>query len=330
MSLNIEIYKTTIFNLKSVGSFEQVAIEAFNFQYHNNLIYHQYCELIKIQPEKVTTIEEIPFLPIEFFKSNQILCGNSEVQTIFTSSGTTGNMQSKHYVTDLSFYENSFYKAFQYFYGELNEFCILGLLPSYIERKGSSLIYMVNELIKNSGSSESGFFLYDLDALFYKIQNLESQGRKYLLIGVSFALLDFVEKYKISISNGIVMETGGMKGRRKEITRDELHTILKTSFGVKQIHSEYGMTELLSQAYSKADGVFNCPAWMKVLCRDTNDPFTINKHGTGALNIIDLANINSCCFVETSDLGKINKDGSFEVTGRFDSSDVRGCNLMVI
>jgi len=254
----------------------------------------------------------------------------NELQIIFTSSGTTGTQVSKHFVPNLKLYEESFNRTFEQFYGPIEDYVVLGLLPSYLEREGSSLIYMVNHFIQNSKYPESGFYLNQWDKLAEKLNVLDQSGKKVLLIGVSFALLDLVENHQFSLKNTIIMETGGMKGRRKELIRTELHDQLKKGFGVSKIHSEYGMTELLSQAYSKGDGIFKCPSWMKVLIRDTEDPLTIINHQTGGINIIDLANIKSCSFIATQDLGKVNNDGSFEILGRFDSSDIRGCNLMVL
>ena len=270
-------------------------------------------------------------MPIEFFKSKKVYVADQEPQITFTSSGTTGSQVSTHFVTDLTIYENSFLKAFEHFYGPTTDYCVLALLPSYLERTGSSLIYMVDALIHVSNHPKSGFYLDNLHELKNQLKALQARGEKVLLIGVSFALLDLAEILDFSLSNTIVMETGGMKGRRKEMVRSELHAILKTGFGVDKIHSEYGMTELLSQAYSKGHGIFNCPPWMKMLIRDTENPLHIESDGkTGGINIIDLANINSCPFIATQDLGRVYPDGSFEVLGRFDHADVRGCNLMVI
>ncbi len=308
-----------------------MALQTFRFQYQNNPVYHNFCNLLGKTDFSVLSIEDIPFLPIEFFKSKEIITGTGKPEILFTSSGTTGSQTSAHHITDLSIYETSFRKAFEYFYGPVADYCILALLPSYLERKGSSLIYMVEDLIKHSCHPDSGFYLHDTTGLRKKLEELDSIGSKLLLIGVSFALLDMTEKYPVSLKNTIVMETGGMKGRRKEMIREELHSILKKGFGVPAIHSEYGMTELLSQAYSKGDGLFRTPPWMKILIRDTEDPLTLQNLGkTGGINVIDLANINSCSFIATQDLGKIYRDGSFEVLGRFDHSDIRGCNLMVL
>ena len=321
----------SIFNIKSSFEFEQLAIQIFKHQFENNRVYRSFCDLLYKHPSEVKTILDIPFLPIQFFKTREVLSSKKPVKITFTSSGTTGSETSKHHVTDLSIYEQSFTKGFELFYGKIEDYVVLGLLPSYLEREGSSLVYMVDSMIKTSNHPESGFYLNNLSELKDTLTKVDSEGKKVLLIGVSFALLDLVETHQFNLKNTIVMETGGMKGRRKEIIRTELHNILKKGFGVAQIHSEYGMTELLSQAYSKGEGVFTCPPWMKVLTRDTEDALTIQESGkTGGLNIIDLANVNSCAFIATQDLGKTNLDGSFEVIGRFDNSDIRGCNLMVL
>jgi len=320
----------SIFKIQSEKDFEAVALEVFRFQFENNPVYRSYCDLLYKHPSDTTNIVDIPFLPIEFFKSKKVVSTSQNPQIIFTSSGTTGSQVSRHYVTDIKLYEDSFTRTFEHFYGSIDDYVILGLLPSYLEREGSSLIYMVNHFIQKSKFPESGFYLNQWDELAEKLKTLELSGKKVLLIGVSFALLDLVEKHQFSLKNTIVMETGGMKGKRKELIRTELHKQLKQGFGVAYVHSEYGMTELLSQAYSKGEGIFKCPPWMKILTRDTEDPLSIIYNQTGGINIIDLANINSCSFIATKDLGKVNNDGSFEILGRFDSSDVRGCNLMVL
>ncbi|MCG7500783.1 acyl transferase [Tenacibaculum sp. Mcav3-52] len=323
--------KNTIFNIQSTEDFNKTALQVFKHQFTNNKVYRSFCDLIYVHPSDVHTIEQIPFLPIQFFKTGEVLSSTNEIQETFTSSGTTGSTTSKHLVTDLSWYETSYLKGFEHFYGNIEDYVVLALLPNYLERKGSSLIYMVEDLIKRSQHPESGFYLNNLDELAQKLTNLDSQGKKVLLIGVSFALLDLVEQYEFNLSNTIIMETGGMKGRRKELIRNELHAILSNGFGVNEIHSEYGMTELLSQGYSKGNGVFNCPPWMQVLTRDTEDALTILPKGkSGGINVIDLANYNSCSFIATQDLGKVYQDNSFEIIGRFDNSDIRGCNLMVL
>jgi phenylacetate-coenzyme A ligase PaaK-like adenylate-forming protein len=276
-------------------------------------------------------LKEIPFLPIQFFKTHKILSSQNKIENTFSSSGTTGSNTSKHYVSDIAIYEKSFQKAFNQFYDNIEDYVVLALLPSYLEREGSSLIYMVDSFIKQSKHKESGFYLNNLSELNKTLLKLESEGKQTLLIGVSFALLDLADNYTFNLKHTIVMETGGMKGRRKELVRSELHSILKQGFGVDNIHSEYGMTELLSQAYSKGNGIFECPNWMKVFIRDPVDALSIfDFEKTGGINVIDLANVNSCAFIASQDLGKINKDGTFEIVGRFDHSDIRGCNLMVL
>ena len=321
----------SIFEINAPNKFEATALEVFQFQYKNNTIYNQFCSHLRKLPETVQQVEDIPFLPIEFFKTKKVICGNHEDEITFSSSGTTGSITSKHHVTSLGLYQQSYLQGFKRFYGDIKEYCVLALLPSYLEREGSSLIYMVDDLIQKSGHADSGFYLDDLSSLHSKLEKLDRSGQKTLLIGVSFALLDFVEKHPIELQHTIIMETGGMKGRRKEMIRSELHETLSKGFGVKNIHSEYGMTELLSQAYSHGNGIFQTPPWMKVLTRDTEDPLSPQTPGkTGGLNVIDLANLNSCSFIATQDLAKCNTDGSFEILGRFDNSDIRGCNLMVL
>lgn len=319
-----------IFNINSSEDLERLAIEIFRFQYENVSIYRNFCSLLGKNPATVKHVENIPFLPIQFFKNHKVINEHLTEQAIFTSSGTTGVITSKHYVADVKLYEKSFLKAFTRQYGNPSEFAILALLPSYLERGGSSLIYMVEHLIEKTNNPNSGFYLYEMDALIAKLELLEESGQKTILIGVSYALLDLIEKRKFRLKNTIVMETGGMKGRRKEMIKEELHEILKKGFGVSKIHSEYGMTELLSQAYSFSDGIFSCPPWMKILTRDTEDALSFTFGKTGGINVIDLANLNSCAFIATQDLGKTFADGTFEILGRFDSSDVRGCNLMVL
>lgn len=306
-------------------------MKIFRYQFEHNEVYQKYCLLLQKDPSNVKHLTEIPFLPIEFFKSKEILSSNESIQETFTSSGTSGSVTSKHHVTDLSFYEYSFRNGFSKFYGNIEDYAILALLPSYLERDGSSLIYMVNDLIEGSNHPDSGFYLNDYEALAQKLIELDSDGQNVILIGVTYALLDLIKLQKFNLKNTIIMETGGMKGKRKEIIREELHQILSEGFGVPKIHSEYGMTELLSQAYSLGDGIFECPPWMDILIRDTEDPLTIlEDERTGGINVIDLANFNSCSFIATQDLGKKYSDFSFEVLGRFDSSDIRGCNLLVL
>ncbi|MDB2385321.1 acyl transferase [Polaribacter sp.] len=323
--------KEQIFNIKSEVEFTEIALQVFAHQFKNNRVYRSFCDLLYVHPSDVKEVEEIPFLPIQFFKSRKVISSMDEVEEVFTSSGTTGNSTSKHFVTDVDYYKESYLKGFQHFYGEVEDYTILALLPNYLERKGSSLIFMVDDFIRKSNNLDSGFYLHNLDELATKLQELNNLNKKVLLIGVSFALLDLVEKYKFNLKNTIVMETGGMKGKRKELVRDELHAILQKSFGVNTIHSEYGMTELLSQGYSKGNGVFETPSWMKIMIRDTEDALTIlPKNRNGGINVIDLANYNSCSFIATQDLGKVHENGNFEVIGRFDNSDIRGCNLMVL
>ena len=319
-----------IFSISTQSEFNALALETFRFQYKNNSVYRKFCELLNQHPKTVGSVEQIPFLPISFFKTHPVVSSVKPYDITFTSSGTTGQETSKHFVTDLSIYEESFRRGFESFYGDIEEYAVLALLPSYLEREGSSLIYMVDDLIKNSKNPHSGFYLHDLAALKEKLDFLETNKHKTLLIGVSFALLDLTEKYSFNLKNTVVMETGGMKGRRKEMIRAELHHLLKSGFGVENIHSEYGMTELLSQAYSSKQGIIKYPSWMKVLIRDPEDALTLLPEGkSGGVNVIDLANINSCSFIATQDLGKNLGKGKSEILGRFDNSDIRGCNLLV-
>ena len=320
-----------IFSISSEQDFNKIALEIFNFQFENNRVYRSYCDLLFRHPSDIKSVEDIPFLPIQLFKSHPVISTDFEPELIFTSSGTTKTGNSKHLVKDLKLYESSFLKGFENFYGSTTDYTILALLPSYLEREGSSLIYMVDALIKKSASRKSGFYLHNYDELAETLIDLDNDGHKILLIGVTYALLDLVEKHSFNLQNTIVMETGGMKGQRKELIRDELHQILTSGFGVDTIHSEYGMTELLSQAYSMGEGKFYCQPWMKVIPRSVYNPLeTITDSKTGGLNIIDLANYHSCSFIATQDLGKVREDGSFEIIGRYDSADIRGCNLMVL
>ncbi len=320
-----------IFNIQTPKDFKQVAFSVFRHQFENNKVYRSFCDLLYIHPSDVHTLEDIPFLPIEFFKSKKIISSLEEVQEVFTSSGTTGSVTSKHYVTDIEFYKESYLKGFAHFYGNIEDYAVLALLPNYLERKGSSLVYMVADLIQRSKNKKSGFYLNNIEELAKKLIKIDQKGQKTLLIGVSFALMDLIEKCQFELKNTIIMETGGMKGRRKELVRNELHALLQQGFGVKNIHSEYGMTELLSQGYSNGKGVFETPPWMKVITRDPEDALSIQKNGkTGGINIIDLANYNSCAFIATQDLGKVHQNGTFEIIGRFDNSDIRGCNLLVL
>ncbi|NOU16998.1 MAG: acyl transferase [Bacteroidales bacterium] len=322
--------KEEIFQISSKEEFERIALEVFRYQAQNIPIYKEYIERLRINPEEINHSEKIPFLPIQFFKSREIKPIGVEASAVFESSGTTGSQTSRHFVADIELYIKSFTLAFSHFYGNPADYCILALLPSYIERQGSSLVFMVDRLIKQSKHPESGFFLNEFDNLAEILNRLDSNGQKCLLIGVSFALVDFTEKHTFKLKNSLVMETGGMKGRRKEMIREELHHQLCNAFGLKGIHSEYGMTELLSQAYSDGKGIFKCPNWMKVVIRDPYDPFsTLSHQKAGAVNIIDLANIYSCSFIQTEDLGKTHDDGSFEILGRMNEAQLRGCNLLV-
>ena len=330
LSNNKQLFKELLTGSQSFD-FETVALELFRFQAQENPVYRKYLQFLKIQPETVFSAEKIPFLPIEFFKTQEVKTGAFEAETIFKSSGTTLQQRSQHYVADLNFYLQNAEQIFEQFYGPLTDYVFLALLPSYLEQGESSLVAMVAHFIKESGQQEQGFYLYQLDALKNAIKNARKTGKKVMLFGVTYALLDLAESVGgADFSDVIIMETGGMKGRRKEMIREELHDVLKTAFKVTAIHSEYGMTELLSQAYSFGNGIFQTPKTMKILLRDLNDPFEINPNlRSGGINVIDLANIDSCCFIETKDIGKIHPDGTFEVLGRFDNSDIRGCNLLV-
>ena len=320
-----------IFTISNQKQFDKIALKVFRFQYENNLVYREFCDFLKTDVQKVKSIQQIPFLPIQFFKSHSVVSSTNPIQTTFTSSGTTGMITSKHLVTDVSIYEESYRKGFSQFYGNIEDYVVLALLPSYLEREGSSLIHMIDDLIQLSNQPESGFYLHNYDELIAKLIQLDQAGQNVILIGVTYALLDLIEKHTFQLENTIIMETGGMKGKRKEMIREELHQQLCEGFGVNAIHSEYGMTELLSQAYSLGEGIFECPSWMQVLVRDTEDALSYVREGkTGGINVIDLANINSCSFIATQDLGKKYPNGSFEVLGRFDHSDIRGCNLMVV
>lgn len=323
--------KNRIFKIENDSEFNSLALEIFHFQANENQVYKDYINNLGIDPHEIARIENIPFLPNQFFKSRKVVSGNHETECEFSSSGTSGLGTSFHYISDLSIYEESFLKSFQLFYGDPKKFHILALLPSYLEKSGSSLIYMVNELIEKSESNYSGFYLDEHEKLIKNLQFLKNRNdRKIILLGVSFALLDLIENAPIDLSNVILMETGGMKGKREEITRKELHQVLCNGFNVPVVHSEYGMTELLSQAFSAGGGVFKSPPWMKILIRDPYNPFGyLEKGRSGGINIIDLANIYSCSFIETQDLGRKIDANQFEVLGRFDNSDIRGCNLLV-
>jgi phenylacetate-coenzyme A ligase PaaK-like adenylate-forming protein len=323
---NILGFKNKLFRVND-KTFEKFAINLFHFQASNNLVYRDYLQFLDLNPLKINSIKNIPFLPITFFKNKKILTEVSDSQKVFTSSGTTGVQVSRHYVYDLKVYEESALKAFKLFYGSPEQYSFFCLLPGYLERSGSSLVYMANLLVKKSGDPNSGFYLYDYDVLREKLEIAKKTGKKVFLLGVSFALLEMAQKFPTNLNGAIIMETGGMKGRGKELSRNELHKILKNAFNVDTIHSEYGMTELLSQAYAFQSGVYKFPPWAKALTRDVYDPFQAAE--TGILQIIDLVNIYSVSFIETQDIGRIHQDGSFEVLGRMDNSDLRGCNLMV-
>ena len=322
-----------IFSVTESG-FRQLAFDIYHFQYEANSVYKAYVNALGKTPSDVDEIEKIPFLPISFFKTDEIKTGKFNAEVIFKSSGTTQTINSQHHVKDVSIYTQSFTTAFKKIYGDPQKWCVLGLLPSYLEKGNSSLVYMVDDLIKQSRHPQSGFYLYDLDKLKETLLSLEKSNQKSLLIGVTYALLDFAEKFPVTLKNTIIMETGGMKGRREELTRMEVHDQLKKAFGKTEIHSEYGMTELLSQAYAKKEGRFECPPWMKVLIRDDEDPLTVQHSASGvlsgAINIIDLANVYSCSFIATDDVGKLYPDKSFEVLGRMDGSDLRGCSLLTV
>ena len=319
----------TIFN-GLPGQFNDKALELFKFQYQDNILYRDYANRFAASPSSVNELKQIPFLPVSFFKTEMVTTGEFKPEINFERIGTTGQTPARHFFKHLGIYRESFVKGFEFFYGSIEDYCILGLLPAYLERTGSSLVWMVQEWMRISKHPENGFYLYDFEKLREILLKLESGKQRTLLIGVSFALLDFAEKYSMQLSHTIVMETGGMKGRREEITREELHQILKAKLGVTRIHSEYGMTELLSQAYSMGEGKYQTVPWMKMLLRDEDDPLTLRQSGEGLLNIIDLANRYSCSFISTDDVAKLSEDGSFEILGRMDNSDIRGCSLLVV
>ena len=328
------VLEDKIFNVTAVN-FTETALEVFRFQYNNNAVYRQFCTALHINESSVSSIEKIPYLPIAFFKTHTVTTTAFNPEMIFESSGTTQTINSKHLVKDIGLYQKSFNKAFRLFYGDVKNYCILGLLPSYLERNNSSLVMMVNELIQQSGHPQSGFYLNNYQQLKNTIEQLEQQQQPTLLIGVTFALLDFAEQFPQPLFYTRIMETGGMKGRKKEMTRQQVHLVLQKAFQLPQIQSEYGMTELLSQAYSKRNGIFNTPPWLKILIREEDDPFAIysNKEGvisSGAVNVIDLANLYSCSFLATDDAAKLYADGSFEILGRLDHSDIRGCSLLAL
>ena len=315
-------------------SFSIAALRVFAYQYKNNEVYNQFCNALNVEPSEIRDISQIPFLPVSLFKTRKIITTSFKPEIIFKSSGTTGTVSSKHYVKNIRIYKESFLRGFSKFYGPVHDWCIIGLLPSYLEREDSSLVYMVNELVKQSEDPESGFYLYELEKLKETLQNNEKERKRTFLIGVTYALLDFAERFPMRLKYTTLVETGGMKGRRDELTREEVHSILAKQLGVNAIHSEYGLTELLSQAWSYEKGLFQSPPWMKVLIRSEDDPFNIIGNSgdvvRGAINIIDLANYYSCSFIATDDIGTLFPDGSFTIDGRLDNSDIRGCGLMWI
>jgi hypothetical protein len=312
------------------SNFLRTALSLMAYQASNNAVYNEWIRSMKLQLDRIECFEQIPFLPIHFFKTHSIYTGTECPRFYFESSGTTQDIVSKHFVKDLKVYEQSFMECFEQFYGLPKDYCILGLLPNYLERQHSSLVYMTDQFIQASANTKSGFYLYDFENLNITLAALEKAQQKTLLIGVSYALMDFVDAYPQSLKHTMVMETGGMKGRKQELTKPALHAYLADGFGVNTIHSEYGMTELLSQAYSKGEGIYTCPPWMKVLVADESDPTALNATGRGVLHIIDLANFNSCAFIATEDIGMVHPDGSFEVLGRLDQSARRGCSLLVV
>ena len=323
-------FTNEIFSINNENQFEEIALELFRYQAEKVEVYAGFLKALSVNFTSINRMEDIPLLPIQFFKTHKIISNEKKTELIFNSSATTGVVTSNHYVADINSYRNSFRKGFNFFYGDPSQYCILALLPSYLEREGSSLVFMADDLIKQSKHPESGFYLTNYKELSEKLKLLCDQKQPTILLGVTYALLDIAEKYPFQFPELIIMETGGMKGKRKEMVREELHHILQNAFGVKHIHSEYGMTEMLSQAYSQGNGIYQTSPWMKILIRDMNDPKNYLKtNSTGGINVIDLANIYSCSFIATQDLGKLHDDGSFEVLGRFDNTDLRGCNLLV-
>lgn len=321
--------KTAILNVNP-SIFDELALQVFLYQYENNAVYRQFVDLLKVNPSSVNDVEKIPFLPISFFKNFTIKSGNWQEEAVFSSSGTTGQVNSQHFIKEVDFYNDITKFGFEQFYGNVEQYCILALLPAYLERKGSSLVHMANYFIQQSNNNNSDFYLYNYEALAEQLEYNQNHGIPTLLLGVSFALWDLAEQFPMDLSKVIIMETGGMKGRRKEVTRTELHAIYNQAFQTTKIHSEYGMTELLSQAYSKGAGIFYATPTMKVKIREITDPFAFQINGkVGGVNIIDLANLDSCSFIATDDLGRLFDDNSFEILGRFDNSDIRGCNLLV-
>jgi len=331
----ITFYSLFPFNENSIfltqeNNFEETALRIFRNQFANNPVYKKYIEELHLDWRQISSLSQVPFIPVNFFKTQKIKTTDFKESMFFESSGTTKTNNSRHFINDISLYKQSFVEGFEKFYGEPEHWCVIGLLPSYLERKNSSLVFMVDALIKMSRHPKSNFYLHDFEQLSIALKELEKAKQKTLLIGVTYALLDFAEKYPMSLNHTVVMETGGMKGKRKEITRKEVHDFLKKQFELSAVHSEYGMTELLSQAYSKNNGIFECPPWMKVLVRNEDDPFDIAYTGPGIVNIIDLANIYSCSFIASDDAGRVFENGNFEISGRIDGSDLRGCNLLVV
>lgn len=312
------------------GSFNAFCLRLFRFQATSNPVYKEYLGYLRVNPDAIRQYTEIPFLPIAFFKSREVQTGEWSAETLFTSSGTTGSIPSRHLVRDRGFYLQNTVRIFTDFFGELRNFHVIALLPSYLERQGSSLIAMADHFIKLSESPHSGFYLNNQRELVEKVLSLRHDGRKVLLLGVTFALLDLAEQFELDLSHCLVMETGGMKGRRVEKTRRDIHDYLAGRLNLDRVYSEYGMTELLSQAYSLGSGLFKGPPWFKVILRDPEDPFEVSDQRLqGAMNVIDLANFHSCAFIETQDLGRRDQNGYFEVLGRMDNADIRGCNLLV-
>ena len=331
MPYNISLINTESILKAAPADFEAAALAVFRYQYDNNPLYHQYCKAIHTDVNKVSSLSKIPYLPISFFKTHKVISGYlPDDALIFESSGTTGETPSRHYVRDAALYESSLLSGFEQFYGPVGEYCILALLPSYLERKNASLVHMAKTLMTHSGNTDNGFYINEWDKLRAVLERLEETGQKVLLIGVTFALLDFAAAHPMVLRHTMVMETGGMKGRREELTRQEVHAMLKQQWQLEQVHSEYGMTELLSQAYAQANGLFSCTATMRVLVRDINDPLAVEEQGSGCLNVADLCNVHSCSFIATEDLGVIREDKTFEVLGRMDHSALRGCSLMAI
>lgn len=329
MDKNYKKLQLYIDNVKK-ESFEEITLAVFRYQAQNNPLYQKFLTLLGVVPEHIANVQQIPFLPIQFFKYHTIKTQNWDSKTVFTSSGTTSTQSSEHHIRDLEWYRHFAFRTFESIYGNLENYVVLALLPSYLERNGSSLVYMVEQFIQKSGNPLSGFFLHDTDKLMEILNHCEKENKKVLLLGVTYALLDFAVKYPQPLKNTIIMETGGMKGRREEMTKEQVHEILKNAFSLETIHSEYGMTELLSQAYSTTNGIFQPASTMKILIRETSDPFNflpINK--VGGINIVDLANLDTCSFIATDDLGRLLPNEQFQVLGRFDEGDLRGCNLLV-